>query len=130
MNKLSVFKQWQSKATLDLKTIKILLKDKSAPCSVIAFHCQQAIEKYLKSFLFYNKIDFTNTHDLDLLLGLCLQKDEMFKLLKRNIITELKWYAVSQRYPGEEYEPSREEIETYVITVKQVKLLVEKLVKY
>ena len=128
-DRLLVFKQWQNKAALDLKTINILLKSKTAPRSIVAFHCQQAIEKYFKSFLFYNEISFPNTHDLDLLLGLCLQKNSAFKLLNRSMIAELKWYAVTQRYPGEEYEPTREEIKTYVNTVKQTKLLIEKLTK-
>ena len=128
-DKAVVLKQWQHKAVLDLKAINILLKTKTAPRSIIAFHCQQAVEKYLKAFLFFNKIIFSNTHDLDLLLGLCLQKDNAFKLLNRSILTELKWYAVSQRYPGEEYEPNRKETEAYVKAVKQTKLLVEKLIK-
>jgi len=58
-----------------------------------------------------------------------LQKDNAFKLLNRSILTELKWYAVSQRYPGEDYEPNRKETEAYVKAVKQTKLLVEKLIK-
>lgn len=53
-DKRNIFKQWQEKAKQDLATINILKKSRTAPRSVIAFHCQQAIEKYFKAFLAYN----------------------------------------------------------------------------
>ncbi|MDR2431541.1 MAG: HEPN domain-containing protein [Candidatus Margulisbacteria bacterium] len=124
-----LLKQWQDKAGLDIKTIEILTKNKSAPRSVIAFHCQQAIEKYLKGFLCFQQIPFNKTHDLTALLELCLQKNSAFKLLNNDLMADIKLYAVDPRYPGEEYEPTKTEIAEYIKTVKQVKLLVEKLTK-
>jgi HEPN domain-containing protein len=127
--KAVLLKQWLDKAEIDLKVINILGRNKSAPASAIAFHCQQAIEKYLKAFLGFNEVAFTKTHDLSILLALCLQKERAFKILDRNIIADIKLYAVNPRYPGEEYEPSKKEINDYVKAVKQVKLLVVKLTK-
>jgi HEPN domain-containing protein len=127
--KFVLLKQWLDKAEMDLAVINILQKSRSAPTSAIAFHCQQAIEKYLKGFLGFNDIAFTKTHDLNILLELCLQKDTGFKILNRDYVADIKTYAVNTRYPGEEYEPSEKELTAYVKVVKQVKFLVEKLTK-
>jgi len=39
----------------------------------IAFHCQQAAEKYLKGFLLFLDIPFKRQHSLNYLLGLLSQ---------------------------------------------------------
>ncbi|MBU4373878.1 MAG: HEPN domain-containing protein [Euryarchaeota archaeon] len=39
------------KADNDLKAVKYLLAVEDAPLDVLAFHCQQAVEKYLKAYL-------------------------------------------------------------------------------
>jgi HEPN domain-containing protein len=127
--KFVLLKQWLDKAEMDLAVINILQKSKSAPTSATAFHCQQAIEKYLKGFLGFNDVAFAKTHDLNILLELCLQKDAAFKILNRDYIADIKTYAVNTRYPGEEYEPPEKELVAYVKVVKQVKFLVEKLTK-
>ncbi|MEX2140385.1 MAG: HEPN domain-containing protein [Pirellulales bacterium] len=45
-----------------------LFKLKSLPCDEICFHCQQAIEKYLKSLLAEFGLPIQKTHDLTILL--------------------------------------------------------------
>ncbi|NBP59380.1 HEPN domain-containing protein [bacterium] len=53
----------------DLNLVLKLLKDEDANqfTSSIGFHCQQAIEKFLKAFLIYNQKEFKRTHALNLL---------------------------------------------------------------
>lgn len=128
-SKKKLTKEWQIKAENDIVTINILIKDPAAPHEVIAFHCQQAVEKYFKSFLFMKEITIPKTHDLDLLYSLCIKINPMFKLLDRQKIAELTEYAVDSRYPGSLYIPTAPELETFFNIVKQVKELIFKITK-
>jgi len=49
--KEEVVLRWLKKAKNDLKTVKHLLTLEDTPTDVIAFHCQQAVEKYFKAYL-------------------------------------------------------------------------------
>jgi len=62
--------EWFSKANNDLQTVEILFTDPEPPTDTLCFHCQQAVEKYLKGALVLNNIDFMKTHDLIYLLKL------------------------------------------------------------
>jgi HEPN domain-containing protein len=44
----------------------------------ICFHCQQAVEKYLKAFLTLNDIDIGKTHNLEILARHCSKVDADF----------------------------------------------------
>jgi len=73
----------------------------------ICFQCQQAVEKYLKGFLVYNKRRFPKIHDLAQLLRLCAKIDKSFlKFLEETDI--LSQYYLVSRYPLE-YPPARKE---------------------
>jgi len=66
----------------------------------ICFQCQQAVEKYLKGFLVYNKRSFPKIHDLTQLLKLCAKIDKSFlKFLEETDI--LSQYYLVSRYPLE-----------------------------
>ncbi len=62
-------RQWLYKADEDLNAVKTLLEIPSKDYFISAFHCQQAVEKYLKAFLVKNQIEFGKTHDIDALLS-------------------------------------------------------------
>ena len=49
--------QWIIKAEHDLKTVEheLTLPENEVVRDVVCFHCQQAVEKYLKAFLIYHK---------------------------------------------------------------------------
>lgn len=67
---------------------------------IVAFHCQQAAEKYLKALLVYHQVEFRRTHNLrelvDLLSGVA---PEIALALDRAAI--LTPYGVDIRYPGD-----------------------------
>lgn len=64
----------------------------------LTFHCQQAIEKYLKAFLAANKIAFKKTHDLE---SLYLNVKEVKDLnLDEIILEQLATLYVETRYPS------------------------------
>ena len=65
------------------------------------FHCQQAVEKYLKACLIESGIPFPRTHDLSALLALLLPRDPLWQSLDAACQTLTK-YAVDVRYPGDD----------------------------
>jgi HEPN domain-containing protein len=55
--------------------------------------------KYLKAFLEEHKVDFPRNHELISLLNLCLEIDQDFEALIKDL-RRLEGFAVSVRYPG------------------------------
>ncbi len=52
-------KQWLTKANEDLFVVTKLTEDEIIATSAVCFHCQQAVEKFLKAFLIENGVDIT-----------------------------------------------------------------------
>ena len=72
------------------------------PYAIVCFHCQQAVEKYLKGFLVFHDVEPPKIHDLTELLELCINITTIFlsKYDKCDILTE---YGVEPRYPMENH---------------------------
>ena len=64
-----------TKAEQDLVAVGKWLTDLDISDEIIGFHIQQAIEKSLKAVLLRRAIDFPRTHNLRLLIDLCLNND-------------------------------------------------------
>ena len=62
--------QWFEKADRDFDAAVYLLAQGGRFREIIAFHCQQAVEKHLKALLVRHQIEFPKTHDIRKLLGL------------------------------------------------------------
>ena len=93
-----------AKADEDRKLVLRVIDDESISNEIVGFHCQQAVEKYLKSVLVRRGIDYGRTHDLTYLVnvikeaGIPLPPDAME-------LDSLTPYAVPYRYdfvPDEE----------------------------
>lgn len=87
----------------------------------ICFHCQQAVEKYLKSFLSWHDVDFKPVHDLVYLQQLCSKVDVAFKTLSLNRLTD---FGVPLRYPDDFYMPSIQEADSSIDIAQKTKELV------
>ena len=72
------------------------------PSRLIAFHAQQCAEKHLKAYLVFRGIDFPFTRNLRRLLDLCVTRAAWAEQLRD--AEELKPYASTARYPGEDLE--------------------------
>ena len=96
---LNLFKEWIRKAQNDLRSAEILFKE-NGPTDSLCFHCQQAAEKYLKSFLVSHWIKPPMIHDLVLLLKYCRKIDKEFENLKEEVLFLNKYY-IETRYPPE-----------------------------
>ncbi|MFH7904075.1 MAG: HEPN domain-containing protein [Candidatus Aenigmatarchaeota archaeon] len=111
--------EWIEKADTDLRVAKKLFELEEAAW-IIAFHSQQAVEKFLKAFLIKNNVKFRKTHDIKELLDLCIQIDKDFEKLKELGIEYLTEYATDIKYPGF-YEPSMEEAKEAIEIAEKVK---------
>jgi HEPN domain-containing protein len=112
-------KEWIEKAEGDYETIVDLRRRKrKRQLFVIAFHCQQCVEKYLKALLTLYEIEFPKQHDLEALLALLVTKDALLAAL-RNELKVLTPYAVNFRYPGGDI--SGKEVSKAVVATKRLR---------
>lgn len=117
---------WLIKANEDFGAAQILFKNEMPLIVPVCFHCQQAVEKFLKAFLVLHKVDFPKTHNIDFLLDLCIKlKPEMF--LETDML-ELSAFGVEIRYPGDMETPSLNETKQYIEIAKQIKEIVEPII--
>jgi len=126
--KREIIIRWLKKAESDLKSANILLNSETPPTDMIVFHCQQAIEKYLKAYLTNENVKAGKTHDLQTLLEMCLKCDKDFEILDKEKISQLSLYAVEIRYPEEFFIPTiKEARESFNFASQVKKFIFEKL---
>ena len=121
--KIDIVKQWIEKADHDLGTAQVTYLYLPKYHDTIAFHCQQAAEKYLKGFLLFLDISFSRQHSLNYLLGLLSQKVEISDELFDNA-SELEDFAVDIRYPDTSVELSDDEIQKAFEIAKLIRAFV------
>jgi len=120
--------RWVKKAEEDLRVSEHLLNVETPPTGAICFHCQQAVEKYLKAYLTYQNVRAGKTHDLVNILNLCIKQDKDFEKLDKDKISSLSFYSVEIRYPDEFYIPKIEEAkESFKIVLKVKDFVFRKL---
>lgn len=116
------------KADTDFKSALKLVEYEPIILDTAAFHCQQAIEKYLKAYLVFIQIDFPRTHNLETLLDLIHTNDNSFEAIH---FINLTSFAIEIRYTDEYLIPDIEEMNTYLSLVEKVKKnVLSKIKKY
>jgi HEPN domain-containing protein len=95
--------QWLAKADADLEAAERLapeVADSLRLREIVGFHCQQAVEKYLKALLTRHQVDFPKTHDIQQLVALV-------RAVAQNAADEMRgaeWltpFGVEIRYPSD-----------------------------
>lgn len=120
-----ILHQWLEKAEHDLIAASLIIESNPVILDIACFHCQQAVEKFLKAFLFFNDQEISKTHNLDLLLKNCSAIDNDFLLIE---VKDLENFAVRTRYPYEYVAPSLPETKEYYLIALSVKeLVIEKM---
>lgn len=99
MNKKEEIREWVKYGKNDYDTAVFLQKMTPPPLEIICYHCQQAAEKYLKSFLVSENKPVIKTHDLSYLAEICIKIDNDFESIIP-ACEELTDYGVSTRYPA------------------------------
>jgi len=79
----------------------------------IAFHCQQAVEKYIKTSLIYLEIEFQRSHDLPYLLEILSGKVEIKPEIFDKAIL-LNGFSVEIRYPNQIIHLTEDELKSAI----------------
>lgn len=109
--KESLVREWIRKAERDLDNVRLTLENKPEYTDIICYHCQHAVEKYLKAYLVFLNTPFEKKHDLDYLIDFIVENDKEVEQFY-DMVETLSGYAVEIRYPDEQSEPSIEEAKT------------------
>lgn len=118
--------EWLEKARHDLVAARKLLEH-GGHADTIAVHCHQAAEKALKAALLGMGVDYPFTHDITLLLQLCIEKDVSFGVLKEMGLHLSPLYE-KERYPfmGTEESYTAQELQGFVRMAQEVVEFVQK----
>lgn len=124
MNEATIdfIKQWLFKANEDLLVVNKLTEYEIVATSSACFHCQQAVEKFLKAYLIANGVDLKKTHNIEYLLSECTDFDKDFAAIDPK---ELSDFGVDVRYPGDMFVPTQDETLEYKELAFEIKDLVE-----
>jgi HEPN domain-containing protein len=100
MDRKEELRQWFSIADSDLAAAEYLFHNMyPIPGEIVCFHCQQAVEKYLKGYLFLHEIEPPKVHDLILLVKMCFSLRENFSIVLPKC-GFLNRFSVIHRYPN------------------------------
>jgi HEPN domain-containing protein len=107
-------REWIDKADHDLGSAKLIYLHIPDYFDMIAFHCQQATEKYIKAILEFNEIEFQRTHNIVFLLELLSKHIEISEEQFDKAIM-LNGFSVQIRYPDSTIFLTNEELETSIM---------------
>ena len=105
--------EWINKADHDLGSAKLIYHHLPNYFDTIAFHCQQATEKYIKAILEDKGIEFQRTHNLVYLLELLSCEMEISEETFDKAIL-LNGIGVQIRYPESKIFLTKEELATAI----------------
>ena len=92
--------RWLDQADADFDAAGQLSATEGRFREIVAFHCQQAAEKYLKAFLVRSQVEFPKTHDIAKLLDRVATVDRAMaeSLRDADVLTP---FGVEVRYPSD-----------------------------
>jgi len=96
--KVNYILQWIEKGDHDLGTARIIREHLPEYYDTIAFHCQQAAEKYLKGWMVFHDMAVPRIHDLTVLLQYISTMTEIEEELFQKAYM-LNAFSVDVRYP-------------------------------
>ncbi|MDR2042842.1 MAG: HEPN domain-containing protein [Clostridium sp.] len=96
-----LIQEWFRKADNDCRVAEFLFQLHPVPMDIICFHCQQAVEKWLKGYQVSKGIsEPSKIHDLNKLLKQCIEFDTRFSQLVEEC-SALSDFGIIPRYPDE-----------------------------
>jgi HEPN domain-containing protein len=113
-----ILRDWIEKADHDLGTAIVINQHIPDYSDTLAFHCQQAVEKYIKCLLGKYSIEFKRSHDLRYLLDLL---DEVIPIDSEfyEKIMKLNAFSVEIRYPDIKIEVSQDDRDSAILIAKE-----------
>lgn len=112
--------EWYEQGDHDRRMARLLLSADPPELGGVAFHSQQAVEKYFKALLTLHGEEPPYTHDLETLLDRIVQHDGDFAPF-RSAAEELSPFAVAVRYPNPENVPTDKEAHELVEQVDAIR---------
>lgn len=123
----SLPEDWFAQGDLDIQAAEILLAQ-DGPLLIVAFHLQQAIEKYLKGFLLFTGWSLRRIHDLEVLVQEAIAHDVDFTPFL-SACQEITEYYIETRYPTGVHTPlKREPLEAHLETTRDLIALIRRKV--
>jgi HEPN domain-containing protein len=118
---------WILLADRDLYTAELLTKDDHHLTNIIAFHCQQTIEKYLKAYFIEKDIPLVKTHDLIKLNGLIQERSDIG--IDEDKLLAINEVYIDSRYPGElgllpDGLPADGQVKEFIEYAKEIKAII------
>jgi HEPN domain-containing protein len=89
--------EWLERARHDVETAQLLI-DGEGYTDAIAYHIQQAIEKYLKGLLVYHEEKPPRVHELEHLLSLVVKYDDDLSVYS-DLCEKASAFYIEDRYP-------------------------------
>lgn len=118
----SLVRQWIAKGEIDYQVVERLLRDDDPICEAVAFHCQQAVEKYIKAVLVSKQAEFPKTHSIAQLLDILQEFSPSVSSALEETVT-LTAFGVQVRYPGDVVEVSPSQARRMFKLVKKARRL-------
>ena len=118
----AIVNTWIEKADHDLGSAKLIFQHLPSYFDTIAFHCQQAVEKYIKASLIYLEIEFQRSHDLPYLLEILSRKVEIKPEIFDKAIL-LNGFSVEIRYPNQIIHLTEDELKYAILIADDFKQL-------
>lgn len=112
--------EWLRKAEGDFLAAEQLFNGPTPVLWIVAFHAQQAVEKFTKSLLTFYSIEFERSHDIDYLMILCRSREPEIEGL-RVAAARLTEYAVESRYPLARPSPTEAETREAIQVARHVR---------
>ncbi len=91
--------EWVEFAERDYDAANLLAESHNPPFEIIAYHCQQTAEKYLKAILIENDKPVPHIHDLGKLNTECRKFQTELNVIQ-GICERLTPFGTVTRYPG------------------------------
>jgi len=123
---------WLLLADKDLQAAGIIINDEYPLTNIVAFHCQQAIEKYFKALILEKGIPLIKTHDLIKLNGMINEfKNLGIDEKKLMVLNEI---YMDSRYPGDlglmpDGIPTNEEAKEFIEYANEIKTIINNELK-
>ena len=122
---MSLLDEWIELSEIDYNGAISLSRQRKSPLpNLVCFHCQQCIEKYLKTLLIKRGETPPRSHELEDLMRLCAVHDPNI-ILFQSMFHTLNPYAVKIRYPGEA-RSTEEEAKQAVQMMRDIRKFVRK----
>ncbi|MDR1992839.1 MAG: HEPN domain-containing protein, partial [Nitrososphaerota archaeon] len=91
---------------------------------IICYHCQQAVEKFLKAYIIYRGEEIAKIHNLLALNNNCKKYDETFEEIDEKC-SKLNSYGVIVRYPFHTIDIEEIDVNQAILYAETIKKFIE-----